>query len=264
MPTNEELKEIYRRLAAPFPEEAIERTRADVTRKGYDTTGIKYQYVVNRLNEVLGVGGFRVERTFSIKEKQSRSGMPMVDVTCDVVMQLGHWEAGVFVAFAEATGTGGHVSASEADAKKGAYTNAFKKTAAFFGVGRQAYEGTLDDDNVPADGTLPAEPERTRAAQPVARPNSAPAPVQEERPARGTGNGGAGRVTSAQLAKLHELVDQVRGGDWSGFRDDIRELHGVTVEYLSKTAASGLIGNLIDEAKQRKGNGNGRAERGAA
>ena len=48
--TNEEIKKIYAALSAPFPEEAIERTDGRITRRGYSTTGIKYQYVVNRLN----------------------------------------------------------------------------------------------------------------------------------------------------------------------------------------------------------------------
>jgi hypothetical protein len=217
-------KAIYKALAAPFADEAVERTRGDVTRRGYDTTGIKYQYVVNRLNEVLGVGGFRVERQFSVREKEARSGQPMFDVTCDLTMWLGTWEAGQFVPFAEAQGTGGHVAASEADAKKGAFTNGFKKTAAFFGVGRQAYEGTLDDDNVPADGAPP------------------PPPPPEVVPATG------GRVTQAQLAKLRAIVDE-RGIVWAEFRDQVREDRGVTPEFLSRRAASDLISQLI--ARQR-------------
>jgi hypothetical protein len=46
-------KQLYAALAAPFPEDCIQRTRAQTTGKGYDTTGIGYQHVVNRLNEVL-------------------------------------------------------------------------------------------------------------------------------------------------------------------------------------------------------------------
>ena len=57
--TNEEKKKLYAALSAPFPEEAIERTDGKLTGKSYSTTGIKYQYVANRLNEVLGVGGWR-------------------------------------------------------------------------------------------------------------------------------------------------------------------------------------------------------------
>jgi 5'-3' exonuclease len=149
--TREDLRAIYVELAKPFPDTAVERTKAAVTRKGYDTTGIKYQYIVNRLNEVLGVGCFRVTREFSTREKQTRSGYPMVEATCDLTMQLGQWVDGEFAPFAEAVGTGGHASNNEADAKKGAFTNGFKKVAAFFGVGWQAYAGTIDDDNAPAE-----------------------------------------------------------------------------------------------------------------
>ena len=56
--TNDEKKKLYAALAAPFPESCIQRTSAGQTGRGYDTTGIAYQFIVNRLNEVLGVGRF--------------------------------------------------------------------------------------------------------------------------------------------------------------------------------------------------------------
>lgn len=142
-------KRIYAALAAPFPESAIERTEGRLTGRGYDTTGLKYQHVVNRLNDVLGVGGFRVTRKVEVREITTAKGRPAFDAYCELVLQLGEWSAGTFQPFAEAVGDGGHTAMSQADAIKGAFTNGFKKTAAFFGVGRQAYEGTLDDDHVP-------------------------------------------------------------------------------------------------------------------
>ena len=51
--TNEEKRKIYAALAAPFPEHCIQRTEGRITGRGYDTSGIGYQQVVNRLNEVL-------------------------------------------------------------------------------------------------------------------------------------------------------------------------------------------------------------------
>lgn len=156
---------IYEMLSAPFPDEAIERTSRKKTGKGYDTTGIKYQYIVNRMNEVLGLGGVRTTPTYSARETRARSGRSMYEVACDLVMQLGTWADGEFTPFAEATGTGGHASTNEADARKGAYTNGYKKVAAFFGCGWQAYAGELDDDNTPADGELANGSEsRSRAA----------------------------------------------------------------------------------------------------
>lgn len=146
------MRELYKRLSEPFPEEAVERTKASVTRKGYDTTGIKYQYVVDRLNEVLGVGCYRTDQEFHIREFERRNNYKAYDVTCDITLYLGEWKEGGFVPFAEVRGTGGHVSNNVADAKKGAYTNGFKKTAAMLGVGSEAYRGTIDDDNVPGIG----------------------------------------------------------------------------------------------------------------
>ena len=66
--------------------------------------------------------------------------------------------------FAEAIGDGGHTSTSEADARKGAFTNGLKKAAALFGCGRQAYEGTLDDDKsrAPEPRREPARADRNR------------------------------------------------------------------------------------------------------
>ena len=49
----------------------------------------------------------------------------------------------------EKTCVGGHKSEMYADALKGAITNSFKKTLGFFGIGKKAYEGMLDDDYRP-------------------------------------------------------------------------------------------------------------------
>lgn len=148
---SEEMKAIYAKLSAPFPEDAIQRTKGGQTGRGYDTTGIGYQFIVNRLNEVLGVGGHRVaNRTMTVEEgKSTGSGRKTYDADCELTLQLGRWVNGEFKPFAEAIGDGNHNSLARGDARKGAYTNAFKKAAAFLGVGRQAYEGTLDDDNAP-------------------------------------------------------------------------------------------------------------------
>lgn len=162
---NADKKSIYELLSAPFPDEAIERASRHKTGKGYDTTGIKYQYVVNRLNEVLGLGGFRVVPTYALRETKARNGRVMYEITCDIVMQLGQWDGGEFMPFAEARGTGGHSSLNEADAKKGAFTNGFKKVAAFFGCGWQAYAGVIDDDNEPQEDTTPQGATNQRPAE---------------------------------------------------------------------------------------------------
>ncbi|MBI2375125.1 MAG: hypothetical protein HYV07_14100 [Deltaproteobacteria bacterium] len=223
MPTKEELRELFRKLAEPFPEEAIERTKSADTRKGYDTTGIKYQWVANRLNEVLGIGGCKVEHTFNVRERTSRSGTTMFEVTCDLVMRLGEWKDGAFVPFAEASGTGGHVATSEADAKKGSYTNGFKKTAAMFGCRWQAYAGVIDDDNKPAA--------REGLSEPRAR-----------------------KITAKQLEMLKQLVAEL-DRDWSSFRAHVRQRCGIELELADPNTASQLITELTGMTNRRRANG---------
>ncbi len=248
--TNEEKKKLYAALAAPFPEEAIERTDGRMTGRGYSTTGIKYQYVVNRLNEVLGVGGWRANRTVTVKEVATSKGRPAFEAICDIVLQLGQWVDGVFVVFAEALADGGHTAMSEADSRKGSYTNAFKKAAAFFGVGKQAYEGTLDDDNVPGESALDqAEPPPTPPAAAITRLPAAAGPAAPARTAAPSRN----RLTSKQLAAIW-AIGRKAGHDQHGLRSMIKQRFATQPEFLSREQASQVIEGLT------KLTGNGSAE----
>jgi hypothetical protein len=131
---------IYQKLSAPFSDDAIQRTKGTETKKHYDTSGIGYQYLVNRFNEVLGnQWGYDWEVLKTI-EGQYGSGKPNYEIT--VKVSIWCLSPGNF-----RTLVGSHISSVHGDALKGAITNSFKKTAAMWGVGRQAYEGTLDDDS---------------------------------------------------------------------------------------------------------------------
>jgi hypothetical protein len=252
--TNEEKRKIYAALAAPFPESCIQRTEGRVTGRGYNTAGIGYQFICNRLNEVLGLGGWRAHRTVTVKTITTSKGREAFEAICDLTMELGVWENGQFVVFAESLSDGGHTSMSEADARKGAYTNALKKAAAMFGCGKAAYEGTLDDDNVPADAafeqpqngvtitTLPAQ----RHAAP---PSVAPPVVQQARPAAPARN----RLTSKQLAAIWAIGRKI-GYEQQSLRQHIKTTFGVQPEFLSRDQASQAIGALSKQA------GNGHAE----
>ncbi len=239
MYSQDELREIYRRLSEPFPEEAIERTKGRVTGRGYDTSGVKVQYVINRLNGVLGLGGFRVEPDITVRERPARNGRTVFEAVCDITMQLGRWEDGSFVAFAEAPATGGHVAALEADARKGALSNAIKKAAAAFGVAWQAFAGRLDEDNSPAEHD-DWRAEGSEDSKPVQR--------GEQRSQEN------GRITSSQLSKMRELVDEI-GGDWARFREHVRKERKVNVEYANKRVASEIIADLIAMNRERRSNG---------
>ena len=131
---------------------------------------------------------------------------------------------------------------TEADARKGSYTQAIKKSAAIIaGTGRQAYEGTLDDDNA----AIPA-----RAATDRPRPA----------PGHGGGNGHNGRITVEQLEELKALVAGL-GSEWPSFRSYIREERGVQVEYLDSVAGNEIIADLTSRTTRRGSNG---AAQGAA
>jgi len=65
------------------------------------------------------------------------------------------------------------------DAMKGAVTNGFKKALSFFGVGKAAYEGTIDEDYRPI-------PEGTPANKAVPNQPTTPAPAPRTTP---TGSG---------------------------------------------------------------------------
>lgn len=220
--TNIDKTELLRRLSEPFPEEAIERTRASQNGKGYDTTGVRVQFVINRLNDVLGLGGFRVERAFLTRERATRSGATMFEVICDLSLQLGTWEHGVFVAFAETQSTGGHVAPFEADARKGSHSNALKKAAAAFGIGWRFYAGVADDDHA-----VPAEAREL------------PAKCAKVPPA-----------TEPQRATIARLVKAV-GGSEGDFAAHVERTRGVRMEDLDRRTASALIGELQEAVRRR-------------
>lgn len=138
-----DFKALYLELSKPLVKNAIQRSKGADTKKGYDTTGYGYQFIVNRFNEVLGIGGWNwsfeeIERA----EGAYKSGTKFISITgkATITVSLPDGE----VSHSE---YGGHQSSNLTDALKGASTNALKKTASFFGVGKDAFEGSIDEDN---------------------------------------------------------------------------------------------------------------------
>jgi hypothetical protein len=158
-------KTLYELLSAPLPEEAIQRTEKEKTKKGYDTTGFGYQFIVNRFNEVLGIGGwnwsFVESKEDRIEGEYSSSKAKYYDLTGEATITIFANNKFNLIESLSHSETGGHKSATIADAKKGASTNALKKTAGFFGVGRQAFEKTIDDDNKEQNEGKKPKPVRT-------------------------------------------------------------------------------------------------------
>jgi hypothetical protein len=247
--TNEEKKKIYAALATPFADHCIQRTEGRVTGRGYDTAGIGYAFITARLNEVVGLGNWRAHRTVTVKETARSNGRPAFEAICDITLELGEWSDGDFMPWAEALSDGGHVASSEADSRKGAYTNALKKAAAMFGCGRQAYEGTLDDDNVPPE--VPAEP--------AAPTPSSPSPIHTSTLPKGPARPPApprSRLTSKQLSAIWAIGRKL-GYEQQALRQHIKTTFGVQPEFLNREQASQAIGAL---SAQANGNGHDAAE----
>jgi len=139
------MKEIFEKLQAPFPDEAIQRTRGNETGKNYDTTGYGYQYIIDRFNEILGFDWMYSWRIVHQEEGEySKSQKKNYQITVETTIIVFYEEKEI-----KRSCVGGHTAANYADALKGAITNSLKKTAAFYGVGADAYRGEIDDDNKP-------------------------------------------------------------------------------------------------------------------
>lgn len=229
-------KKIYAALSAPLPDEAIQRTDGSVTGRGYSTTGYGYIWIASRLTAVLGLGNWITKQTFTVRTSTTQKGRTVFEATCELTLQFGEWHDGVFVPWCEVHGTGGHSSTIDADARKGSYTNAFKKAAGMAGVGKAAFEGTIDDDNTP----IGEERDERGSAQPRQHHSAA---QRAER----------NRLTSKQLAALWTLAKKL-DIDRVAFRNRVRERFGVTPEFLSRDAAS----SLISELSGKLGNGHAR------
>lgn len=133
------MNEIIKKLEAPITIEAIQRTKKADTKKGYDTTGYGYQYMVDRFNEVLGSSWGYDWEIIHEQTGNYKTGQPYIEITVSCTIWLENKENARCC-------VGGHTSINYYDALKGAITNSFKKTAAFWGVGADAFRGVIDDD----------------------------------------------------------------------------------------------------------------------
>lgn len=129
-------KSIYSKLSKPLPKQAFHTFSKEETGFEYDITSHNYQYVVNRLNEVLGLNNWSITEDYN----QVEPGYNVVK-KISLHIRFGDIEA-VRWAF------GGGKSRDLADAHKAAVTNGLKKAAALFGIGKETYEISLDEEFV--------------------------------------------------------------------------------------------------------------------
>lgn len=121
----------FAQLSAPLPAEAYETDNS----RGFPLTGIKGAYVIERLNEVLGLCGDSWR--FTITSMEIEDKFVLVDIA------LSYWLTDRWSEPIPASGDQRIVKGRVGDAKKGAVTDALKKAASFLGVGNRAYKGLL-------------------------------------------------------------------------------------------------------------------------
>jgi hypothetical protein len=150
--------DIYNKLKADFPQEAL---KADISRgRGNPFTSVSAQYIVERLNEVLGIDGWSFTGDFEKTEEGvlffGALGIRMSTVTPSAVMADGPGEGRWHVV--EGVGFSAH-KRNVGDCFKSARTDALSKAASLLGIANEVFKG-----NVPPPGS--------------SKPAAQPAPAQ--------------------------------------------------------------------------------------
>lgn len=230
-----DLKKLFEELAKPLTEildkevlkSAITKTTAAQTKKGYPTTGYQYQFIANRLNEVLpkhGLDWSTQDETKIAREYMSTGGKKFFEAVSKMNIMFLTPERNVVCS---RTCYGGHQSMNQADALKGAWTNALKKAAALYGVGRDAYEGMIDEDYQPIEpeATSPV----TNASASDYLPNLTPEERQQiEKELTAIENAETKAQLTALEGQVGELVGKV-GGKQIGFLRKLIEAKARTI-----------------------------------
>lgn len=119
-------KKIYEELKKPFPAEAYSVDNS----RGFNLTSIKAQYVVERLNEVLGIDGWELTGDY----KEVEGGVLFIGSLIINDGYKGHKQEAIgFSAIKKNIG----------DAYKGAKTDALSKSASLFGLGNEVFKGNV-------------------------------------------------------------------------------------------------------------------------
>lgn len=132
-------RSIYQQLSEAFPAEALS---ADTSR-GFALTSIKAQYVVERLNNVFGIGGWRLTGNYEATKDASGNETGVL-FHGELVVRLG--------SKTHAVATVGYSDSkkNKGDQYKGAKTDALSKAASYLGVGNEVFKGLVDPMNLQA------------------------------------------------------------------------------------------------------------------
>lgn len=137
-------KEMRDKLRSPLPEEAISTHPTKTF-----LSSIKAIYVVERLNDVFGIGSWQTNVDFVSESegKPNKNGVKPTMVVVKLTFKIPSYEI-----YHECYG--GNDNEDRGDAYKGATTDALTKIASFMEIGLDVFKGKktkdkLEDDNLP-------------------------------------------------------------------------------------------------------------------
>lgn len=142
METKKLTQEIINKLNEPLPREAIKQ---HPTKKYLST--IKAIYVVERLNQCFGIGGWIINNQFIERDKS----WVVVKATLNVP-EYGITIPDIF---------GGNDNADLGDAYKGACTDALTKIGSYLGIGMDVYKG-IDNGDDGNKASAPVSPKEVK------------------------------------------------------------------------------------------------------
>lgn len=209
-----EITDIYRRLAAEFPAQAVRRKNV----RGQAIPYITARHAVNRLDET--VGPERWSETTEIIEQGPRGNTYCAVARCTLEIRVGdHVISRVDV--------GGASNPDPLVALKGAYSDALKRAAVKHGIGRYLYgDGIPDyewDEIVAIEGHTPDDgPEAAEPSRPADRDRPRDDQPRDDRP----------RTGRALFAWLKGLEDSGHKGLVRLAQDHVASAHGPDVRLV--------------------------------
>lgn len=162
-------------LKAPLPEKALKPHPTKKNSEGTPMTTIKPQYVIDRLNEVFGVGGWQFKTREVHHEKNIRTTAALkerIEFTTAAHSSLIVEQYGIHLEC-----IAGNTNDDLGDAFKGAGTDALTKMASYLGIGADIWRGTQDNKKPaakPTETPQPITPPTTKIVTPKAENSMAP------------------------------------------------------------------------------------------
>jgi hypothetical protein len=128
-----DFKKLYEQFKADFPTEAYAKDNS----RGFELTTLKAQYIVERLNTVVGVNGWGIVGEFIEKDSQGVLFLGQLNIFTT------NKEGETVVAHSvEAIGFSSNTK-NIGDAYKGARTDALSKAASYLGIGNEMFKGNI-------------------------------------------------------------------------------------------------------------------------